>query len=505
MAIETLRKHVTGLASKALIGLLALSFIAFYATTDIGIFKNWQVGDAAAKVNGEKIPEAQFRNRLQQNLARFQAYTGGEVPPQMQGLLVRQTLDQIIQSTLMTQAASDLGLRVSDIELAKAIMDIPDFQKNGKFDPELYHRFHQINNVEESIRGEILRAKYQQFLSTPFLFSEEDLKQEFSANQNEVTLDYLILNPDQITEKMTLSPTALADFKKKRQADIKAYFEKNPKEFSTEERLHARHILVRVENPNDDASVKKAFAQIQSIHQEALANPRNFADLAKRHSEDPGSKMAGGDLGFFPRGQMNPLFEEAAFKLKNGEIGDPIKTPFGYHIIKVEGRTPAVHRTLEQSESDIALKIFVKENKDTLARDVAQKINIALEKGGSIQSYLSNYKLSWNKDTKVSLKSQVFGTSENARQLRVAALALGPKTPTLPAPARVDGNYYILKFRSKKTADPKDFEKQKPILEGQLSYQYTNALQQNFTKYLQQRAKIIKNEKYEKMTEASEG
>lgn len=127
--------------------------------------------------------------------------------------------------------------------------------------------------------------------------------------------------------------------------EIEAYFEENKAAFGTEEEVEASHILV------EDEKLAKEIA-------EKLKDGGDFAELAKEHSEDPGSAEHGGEVGFFPRGQMMPEFEEAAFSMKVDTISDLVKTDYGYHIIHVTDKKEAKKASLKDSKEEITDKLF---------------------------------------------------------------------------------------------------------------------------------------------------
>jgi foldase protein PrsA len=123
-------------------------------------------------------------------------------------------------------------------------------------------------------------------------------------------------------------------------AEIKAFFDKNHAQFDQPEQVRARHILVA-----DQATANMIEAKLKA--------GGNFAALAKQYSTDPASKIAGGELGFFPRGKMVPAFQDAAFALPVGAISPPVKSPFGWHIINVEAKKPATVATLASAQGQI--------------------------------------------------------------------------------------------------------------------------------------------------------
>jgi peptidyl-prolyl cis-trans isomerase C len=142
-------------------------------------------------------------------------------------------------------------------------------------------------------------------------------------------------------------------------AEAKEFYAKNPDKFQQPETIRASHILVRVDEKADAAARKKARAEIDSVLKQAKSGA-DFAKLAQEHSQD-GSAAQGGDLNYFPRGQMVPEFDKVAFELKPGQISGVVQTQFGYHIIKVTDRKPA--RTVPYEEASAQIKQFLTEQK----------------------------------------------------------------------------------------------------------------------------------------------
>ncbi len=138
--------------------------------------------------------------------------------------------------------------------------------------------------------------------------------------------------------------------------DMIAYFKAHPEEFGTPEQVRARHILIRVEKNASEDQWEKARQKAVDILKR-IRNGEDFATLASEVSEDPGSKAQGGDLGFFQKGRMVPEFEKAAFALKPGEVSDIVKTPFGFHIIKVEEKKAATREPYEKVKDKVREKV----------------------------------------------------------------------------------------------------------------------------------------------------
>ena len=149
----------------------------------------------------------------------------------------------------------------------------------------------------------------------------------------------------------------ISDKAKVSDKEIKDYYEKHKSEFMQPEQVRARHILIKVPAGADKTKLAEAKKKALDIRAK-LIKGESFAKLAQKYSDDPGSKARGGDLGYFSKGRMVPEFEKAAFALKKGEISKPVKTTFGYHIIKVEDKKPARQRPFKEVKQEIRQKLL---------------------------------------------------------------------------------------------------------------------------------------------------
>jgi len=153
--------------------------------------------------------------------------------------------------------------------------------------------------------------------------------------------------------------------------EVKDYYNKHKSEFMQPEQVRARHILIKVPanaNKKQWEEAKKKALNIRA----RLVKGESFSKLAQKYSDDPGSKTRGGDLGFFSKGQMVPEFEKAAFSLKKGEISQPVKTTFGYHIIKVEAKKPARQRSFKEVQQEIRQKLLREKQRKLRDKIIAQ-------------------------------------------------------------------------------------------------------------------------------------
>ncbi|MCB1089027.1 MAG: peptidylprolyl isomerase, partial [Verrucomicrobiae bacterium] len=164
--------------------------------------------------------------------------------------------------------------------------------------------------------------------------------------------------------------------------EIKAYYDENKARYEVKEQVRASHILFKVEKKDDAAADAEAKAKADAVYKEAIKKGADFAELAKKHSQGP-TAPRGGDLSFFTRGRMVPAFEDVAFKLKEGEISQPVKTQFGWHIIKVTEKKEGRDRPFEEVKDSIDKLL-----KNKKSRKAKAELLKSLREGAKIESFL---------------------------------------------------------------------------------------------------------------------
>jgi peptidyl-prolyl cis-trans isomerase C len=258
-----------------------------------------QLPDVLARVNGEAVMKADF-DRLIKNM---EMRAGQPVPAERRDEIFRGALDQLVTYTVLAQESKARKVAVADSEIDEQLKQMKaQFPDEATFTKALAERGLTVDRLREDARREMGIQKM---------------------------MDAEVANQPAPTD-----------------AQVREFYDKNPDKFEQPESLRASHILIRADQNADEATKKKARAQAEAVLEKAKAGG-DFAALAKQHSAD-GSAQQGGDLGFFPRGQMVPAFEQAAFALKDGEISGIVETQFGYHIIKATERKAASKVPLEQ-------------------------------------------------------------------------------------------------------------------------------------------------------------
>ncbi len=365
--LQAIRDRVTGILAWAIVGLIAITFalwgIDSYLRQDAKVY--------AARVNDVEIPVQTYRLAFQQQVNRMRELLG----PQFRREAVdndafrRAVLDRLVEEELIVQAASAAGMRISDGLLAARIHAIKAFQdEDGQFSPDKYKQLLARQGIpparfEGDMRRSLLISQYMNGITGSAFVSRADVDQALRLQAQTRKVRYLRLPAAAEMLRQTVTPEAVDayyqahrdEFMEPEQVrirylelklddlagqvavdeeEIRQAYEAELAKAEGQEQRRARHILIKLDPDADEATVAAARERAQALV-EQLRKGADFAELAKAESDDPGSASQGGDLGWFGRGAMVPEFEEAVFALEKGQISDPVRTPFGFHIIQV--------------------------------------------------------------------------------------------------------------------------------------------------------------------------
>jgi peptidyl-prolyl cis-trans isomerase D len=401
--------------SKALrVGLLAV--IAAFVLTSVyvgsmsGGARNR--GDAVATVNGEAIPIERYQRRYQAYLDAYSRVYRDRFSPTLaeQLGLPQQAVNDLVQEAVVVQRAHAEGLEVSDEELNAQIQAVPAFAENGRFSLARYQEFLRRRGMsasafENDVRRELTRMKVETAVKGGIKVSDLELERAFTLRREEVRATwalvetaplaasatasadeveaYLKAHPAefQLPERRRVQYVTLApkDFRPQvPDADVEKYYTEHAKEFETPQQAHVAHVLVTVPQTGGSEAEDKARAKVADVIRRANAG-EDFAKLATEVSEDPGSKSKGGDLGWVSKGEMVPAFETAAFALGRGQISsEPVRTPFGFHAIKVLEVRAAAKKSLKEVAPQIRDRLAA-EAADRAARAKADEVRPALQ------------------------------------------------------------------------------------------------------------------------------
>ncbi len=362
MRSATFIKAMMIIVAVAFVGLMVFEWGADFSSRGFAA-----VGDNIGSVNGQDISvkqfEAEIRNDLQQAKAR-----GNEDPDVSQ--IISQTWERVVTQTLFGQQIDKYGIAVSDAEVdhinrtqpAEWIQQQEFFQTDGTFDPAKYNQFLDdpstysdprmkqfVLFAEENARSQLLSQKLETLIVGSVKVSDAEIEQAYIEQNEKVRVSYVGFDVNAIPDSLAL----VAD------AEIQTYYEAHRDEYQEDAAVRVAFVsLQKTATARDEAEAK---AEIDRVFAEAKAGD-DFAELARVYSDGP-SGPRGGDLGFFGRGRMVKPFEDAAFALNAGEISDPVKTQFGWHVIKVE-ETRGAADSLEVHARHILIE--VRPGRDTL-------------------------------------------------------------------------------------------------------------------------------------------
>lgn len=445
-----MRKH----ASSWIIKFLLAAIIVVFIPWGVQRYTSGRSG-RVAEVNGSIITLDDYRNTYQNLVEQVRQSFGNNVNDEfMQTLqLPKRALDQLIDRALMLQAAEKLQIQVSDEELAEAIGSITAFQTAGVFDNQRYLNILSSTQLspetfENQQREAISVNKLQNFISGNIKVSDIEAQQWYKFNNAEVDIDFMLLEPQQMKGIEPTADEIQAHFEANKEdyktdpelkirylylnpknyeaqgtisaEDISDYYESNIEQFKSPQTVQARHILIKVDENAKPEQVEEARQRIEDVHQMANAG-EDFAELAAEFSEGP-TKTKGGDLGTFRRQDMVKPFSDKAFAMQAGEISEPVRTQFGWHIIKVERVNPASVRSLDEARSEIEAKLKADRSR-RLAYDEAEAIFDATFEGQNIDDLARERNLKMIHTDFFTRKKGPAGT-QNARQLAEAAFKM---------------------------------------------------------------------------------
>ena len=379
--LQSIHDKLKGWLAGVVLGAIGLVFVFW------GI--NWTLSAPtyAAKVNGSEVSANEVRQSYQQQLAQAERQSNGAVSDAQRNDIKMHVLDDYVNSEALLTRADKLGYRVTDQQLLQAMAQIPIFQVDGKFDyahavAVLRAQGRSIPEIEALFKRDVKLRQLDSALTLSSFATATEMKEIRALTKQQRELAWLTLPAEKYAGLATPDDAALKTYYEAHKseymtpetvdlryieislaqlgakvsvddAQLKAYYDeqkaKTPELFTQPEQRRVSHILFTVANPKDDAAVK---AKAEGILKRAQAG-EDFAKLAKEFSQDPGSAPQGGDLGWSERKAWVPPFADAAFSMKPNEIRGPVKTQFGYHILKLVGVQPPSVKTFEQSKADL--------------------------------------------------------------------------------------------------------------------------------------------------------
>jgi peptidyl-prolyl cis-trans isomerase D len=412
MALGYMRRHRRWLYG--FLWVVIAAFIVFYIPAFLGSGQDER--EIVARVGRRAIMVTEFREAYRDQLRAFERFGRGRIDLETarQMGLPERVLEELTDASLIEQEAARLGLTVDDAALTRAIATSPQFQVNGRFiGAGEVRRLLDLRGMSErqfldSLRASLLRQRLEALVTDGVDVSPADVERDYRRRNEQVKLEYTLVDLDRFRaglspgddelkawfeghkeayrfpERRLLSYLLLERDAVRRTISVadreqRDYYEEHDEQFSQPEQVCASHILVKVKAAAEETE-GHPDAEARALAEGLLAQLKKGADLAllaKKSSEDAGTAAKGGDLSCFPRGQMVPEFDNAAFNLEVGQTSELVKTSFGYHIIRVTSKQAAVKTPFEQAQPQIRMLLTARKTEAALesrAAAVAAKV-----------------------------------------------------------------------------------------------------------------------------------
>lgn len=417
MVIQAFRDNIP----KWLTGIILVMIIGPFALWGINSYFTASADTSVASVNGTEITPEIFNQAYQQQYQRMEQMFGASFKPDMidEKQLREEVLQRLIDESLINQEIASRHYAIGNAQLVAAVQQIPAFQIDGKFSAQVYSSALQSigltpTTFEQQERQGLAAQQLQTGIQDSAFITAPELQQDVAIRDQQRQLAYLTLpaknylklarvsdadvaayykahaNQFMTQEKVTLSyveldQAQLANGIKPTEADLQAEYQQKIATFKQQETRKAQHILIAVsgKDPKADAAAK---AKAEDILKQLKAGA-DFAKLAEKYSDDPGSAKNGGDLGWISRGMMVKPFEDALFDMKKiGEITGPVRTQYGYHIIKLDGIRAGETKPFSEVRAQLAANYAKKKAEDEYYALGDQLANLAYEHPDSLDT-----------------------------------------------------------------------------------------------------------------------
>lgn len=374
--LTKIREKVQGIIAGFITVLIAVPFALWGINSYFGGVER----DYVAKVDGTTIGTQVYRQALEQ--FRDPANPGLIQNPAFKQLVVERLVDQV----LLAREAHKRGYRLSDERLGRLIRGLPYFQREGRFDPQLYEAMLRregigVRDYEESRRREYTVAQVMAGLAESAIVTEPDIAAVIRLFRQEREVAYALIPTETFLPKVTIAPQDVERYYQAHpdlfrtteevriaylrlstqqlledysvaEEELRRLYEQESARFTTPERRRAAHILIALPPQADETETARALAKAQGLARQ-LRDGADFAALARQYSQDPDSAARGGDLGDVRRGMLPRELEQAVFALPPGGVSEPVRTQYGFHLVKLTGYVPEKRQPFEIARPEL--------------------------------------------------------------------------------------------------------------------------------------------------------
>jgi peptidyl-prolyl cis-trans isomerase D len=390
--------------------IVALSMLV-YLIPGAGVPTANREGTVVAEIGSDQVTVRDVQRLVQERLRN-------RLTPDMVQFMIPQLIDQMISDEAVAYEAKRLGYEVSDADLASVLRSMPNL---GTLPADQYRMAveqmgYSVPEFEETVRKNSYLMYLENLALEGIIVTPQEVEKEFKRRNEKIALEYIAFDPQKIKAEIKPTPQQLQDYFTRNhnffttpetrafqliiadpakvaasinvaEPQLQAYYDSHKDEFRTPERVNARHILFDTRNKSKE-EVAKIKAQAEQVLKQ-IKGGGDFAELAKKWSDDPGSKAKGGDLGWVLRGQMVKNFEATTFSLKPKEISDVITTEYGFHIIQVLEKQEPHLQTLAEVRGQIISDLQKNELNDRM-QNLADQAHAELVKAPQNAEQIAN-------------------------------------------------------------------------------------------------------------------
>ncbi len=409
--LDFLRKRKRNWAILFLLVLIIIVFVAFYGGNKMGDRTSSEV----AMINGEPISQREFAAEYQRTVERYREMLKGQLTEEMiKGLNLKGNIvETLVQKKLVLQEAQSLGLMATDDDVAHQLAKVPEFQVAGRFNKERYLQLLQANRLqpaqfEEDQRDQITLQRLYSIILDSVQVSDAEVRERYRLDQEKINLQFVKLSANDFASQVKLTDEDIKKFYDRNKEtfkeplkiqveyltypfeqfaadaqvnakEIEEYYQNNQKsKFHRPREAKIRYIALAIA-PTASAEEKKAvLAKAEAIIKEARRG-KDFAQLAKKDSADP-TAAKGGDVGWVVQGQMPPAVDKLIFGIGKGDVSDPVETPGGVQIFKIDDVRAEKNLTLKEATAEIT-QILKTEQAKKAAGKVADDDRVKAQAG----------------------------------------------------------------------------------------------------------------------------
>lgn len=423
--LQEIRDKAQGWIAWAIVILISIPFALWGIQSYLGIGSE----PVAANVNGVEITERGLESRFQRFRQQLRDQLGAAYRPELfdDVRMRKEVLNRMVGEEVLQQASHEMGLRAGNSMIQATILGMSMFHKDGRFDQQTYERALQLQGLspaafEDRVRRALVSEQLAQAIDNGVFVTnrevtesnrlqkqtrelsyftipaadfmvedavtESDIETYYKNNETvfiapeKVKLEYILLDAAAIGETVTVSDELLRGF-----------YDDNQDLYGLPEQRKASHILIQVAADAEQVKVDEALAKIDELAKK-IDQQESFAELAKVHSQDPGSAAEGGDLGFFGKGIMDQAFEDAVFRLEEGAVSEPVRSSFGFHLIKLTGIKSGSVKPFEMAKAEVEKAYRLAEGEKLYFEMAEELANVSYDDPTSLEPAASELNLS---------------------------------------------------------------------------------------------------------------